>query len=146
MSEGILIDNDIIIKISAYSLGAEMLHSTTIFGIPPAILGVGRFVVRSRLKKNKNIVNNGEAEKSFSTISQIMTVVEPDEKEIDLAARLEDAASSLNLELDSGESQLLAILVIRKYRLLLTGDKRAIRAVANIPSHAIKKMSPASSN
>lgn len=49
-----------------------------------------------------------------------------------MAAEFEAVAQEQNLELDGGESQLLAMLIQRKLRLLLTGDKRAIVAIERI--------------
>ena len=56
-------------------------------------------------------------------------LVNPTPEEIAFAEHLEERASRLALEFDVGESQLLSVLVHRNAKLLLTGDKRAIRAI-----------------
>ena len=56
-----------------------------------------------------------------------VTLLNPTPQEISLAANLEEAAAKCAVELDTGESQLVAILLQRSGPLLLTGDKRAIR-------------------
>jgi hypothetical protein len=61
-----------------------------------------------------------------------MAMLEPEPYEIGIAADFEEAATRAGLELDAGESQLLAMLVGRGARLLLTGDKRAIVAIAGL--------------
>jgi hypothetical protein len=55
--------------------------------------------------------------------------VEPEARELTLAAILELSAQRRGISFDTGESQLLAILVYRNARILLTGDKRAITAL-----------------
>jgi hypothetical protein len=61
-----------------------------------------------------------------------LSLIEPDDDELAAAADLEAEAIRRDLELDGGESQLLAILVNRRCSLLVTGDKRAIAAMASV--------------
>ncbi|MER8953413.1 hypothetical protein NKH98_11875 [Mesorhizobium sp. M0833] len=75
------------------------------------------------------------AMRSFDHLSFGILVVEPTAEEIELAAAYEAQAQELDLQLDSGESQLLAILVSRGCKLFLTGDKRAIVAIEEIVGH-----------
>jgi hypothetical protein len=56
-------------------------------------------------------------------------LIEPTGDEIALAARLEESALRAAVQLDTGESQLVALLISRKLPLMLTGDKRAIVAL-----------------
>jgi hypothetical protein len=56
-------------------------------------------------------------------------LLEPTETEIVLAANIEARAAEGSHELDSGESQLAAMVVSRGLPLLQTGDKRAIRGL-----------------
>lgn len=130
MAESVLVDNDVVLKVSSYALVDEAMAAMTVGGIPPAILGVGRFVIRGRLAKTRNLADAERARAQFERMLQTILLVEPDESEIALAAELEAEANRLDLELDSGESQLLAILSNRACRLLVTGDKRAIYAMA----------------
>lgn len=132
MTEGVLIDNDVIIKVSAYDLAAEILSTTEIENTPPAMLGVGRFVVQDRLSRGRWLVEPERARASFDRLLAKIILLEPNEAELSAAAELEAAATRLDLDLDGGESQLLAVLIARGSRLLLTGDKRAVRAIAQV--------------
>lgn len=128
-----LVDNDVIIKICAYQLTEEFREALTFNRVPPTILGVGRFVIRERLSRTgRRSTGSTAALAAFESLLPNLILVEPDEHEAGLAARFESAALRLNLELDGGESQLLAILLSRASRLLLTGDKRAISAMAKV--------------
>ena len=49
-----------------------------------------------------------------------------------MAADLEFRAQTTGLDLDVGESQLCAVLVMRMVPMLLTGDKRAISAIEHL--------------
>ena len=130
MTERVLIDNDVALKIACYALVDETVVATTVGGVPPAMLGVGRFVIRGRLTRARNIADPTRARSAFERFLQSVSLVEPNEVELALAADLESTANRLNLELDGGESQLLAILANRACQLLVTGDKRAITAMA----------------
>lgn len=130
MPERVLVDNDVALKVSCYDLVDETLTAITVEGVPPAMLGVGRFVIRGRLAKSRNIADAAKAASAFERLLAAMLAVEPNEAELSLAADLEAEASKRDLELDGGESQLLAILACRGCDLLLTGDKRAISAIA----------------
>lgn len=137
MPEHVLVDNDVALKIACYTLVDEAVAATSIDGVPPAMLGVGRFVIRGRLARARNITDAARAGAAFERLLRATSLVEPNDAEIALAAEFEAEANRGNLELDSGESQLLAILVTRACRLLVTGDKRAIVSMAIVaPVHA----------
>jgi hypothetical protein len=130
MPERVLLDNDVVLKAASYALADETLAVTTIDETPPAMLGVGRFVVRNRLARASNIANPARATAAFERMLAAMVLVEPDDAEMAAAADLEAEAIRRDLELDGGESQLLAVLANRACSLLVTGDKRAIAAMA----------------
>ena len=136
MTERVLVDNDVILKTACYALADEMLQATTVGAQTPAMLGVGRFVVRGRLEKAGYIANRQGARDALEKLLASMTMIEPDDAELALAAEMEAAANRVNLELDGGESQLLAVLANRGCDLLLTGDKRAIAAMAVVAATA----------
>lgn len=125
-------DNDVVLKTACYALNDEVLTATTLEQVPPAMLGVGRFVIRSRLTRASNIADPRRATIAFERMISKMLLVEPDEDELAAAADLEAEAIHRDLELDGGESQLLAILAKRACSLLITGDKRAIAAMAAV--------------
>lgn len=130
MPESVLVDNDVALKVVCYSLVDQTLAGTSFDNVPPAILGVGKFVIRSRLDRSSSIVDVDRAKAAFERLMETFSLIEPDETELAIAADLESEANRQGLELDGGESQLLAILTNRACRLLITGDKRAIRAIA----------------
>lgn len=130
MPERILLDNDVVLKVACYALVDETVAAATIDDIPPAMLGVGRFVVRGRLARAPNIADRARAAAAFERMLAAMSLVEPDDTEMAAAADLEAEANRRDLELDGGESQLLAMLANRACKLLITGDKRAIAAMA----------------
>lgn len=141
MPERVLVDNDVVLKIACYSLVDEAVAATTVGGVPPAMLGVGRFVIRGRLTRPRNIADVARAGAAFERLLQAVSLVEPNEAEVSLAADLEAEANRRDLDLDGGESQLLAILVTRACRLLVTGDKRAIVAMAIVaPARAAARI------
>jgi hypothetical protein len=131
MRERVLIDNDVLLKIAAWRLEDVMLAATTTSAGPPAMLGVARFVVGRRLRR-RELADPVAAAASFDRLCAAMAMLEPEPAEIGMAADFEEAATRAGLELDAGESQLLAMLVGRGARLLLTGDKRAIVAIASL--------------
>lgn len=130
MPERVLLDNDVVLKAASYALADETVAAATIDDTPPAMLGVGRFVIRNRLSRASNIADVPRATEAFAQMLAAMTLVEPDDDEMAAAADLEAEAIRQDLELDGGESQLLAILANRACSLLVTGDKRAIAAMA----------------
>lgn len=132
MAEPILLDNDVVLKVSCYSLAEEMLASLTRGGTAPAMLGVGRYVVLGRLRRDARISDTQRASAAFARIAKSVTLLEPDENELTVASELEAEANRRDLDLDGGESQLLAILANRSCPLLLTGDKRAVIAIGMV--------------
>lgn len=132
MPEQILLDNDVALKIVSYALVHEMVAAISTDSAPIAMLRVGRFVVRGKLDRASKISDVGRAKAAFEQLLTAVVLLEPDDDELKMAADLEAQAIQKNLELDGGESQLLAIVARRACRLLLTGDKRAIAAMATI--------------
>lgn len=133
---GALVDNDIVIKVAVYGLGEQFVQTTTFLGNAPSILGVGRFVVRDRLSRSGRFNDGQRAFEHFEAMLLILATVEPTAVELEQASAFEAAAVRENLELDTGESQLLAMLLARNARLLVTGDKRATVAIARICGEA----------
>jgi hypothetical protein len=132
MPEQVLLDNDVVLKVACYAVVTEALTATTSDGTPPGMLGVGRFVIRRRVERATNIADRDRARDSLERMIATVEMFEPTEDELSLAADLEAEASRQGLELDGGESQLLAIVAMRNFHCLLTGDKRAITAMATV--------------
>jgi hypothetical protein len=139
MAEGIYLDVDVVLKMCTFRLPDELVNTATLKGVPPAILGVASFTLRSRVKRSRTICDRASAQTCLEKILSVLQLVEPLTEEVELAAELEELALEFDLEFDAGESQLFAMLIKRNSPLLLTGDKRAIRAVAQIVPRQVKK-------
>ena len=132
MPEPCLIDNDVVLKIAAYGLHEYAIGTLKVAGAKPAMLGVGRFVVRKKVTNKEKFHNPEAAESSAAEFLKALQVVEPTDVEIELAADLEARAVELGESFDTGEAQLLAVLLTRKSPALVTGDKRAIQAISKL--------------
>ncbi len=136
MANSVLMDNDVILKMCCYGLVDEV---TALFGAEGRTihaLGVARYVLGRAITKRKNITDReGAAARLVSLLGRAQHI-EPSAEEVALAAEFEAAAQSFEVELDGGESQLLAVLIMRSAALLLTGDKRAIRAIEPVVREA----------
>lgn len=132
MRDRVLVDNDVLLKTAAWRLGEALVEALTVPGQgTPGMLAVGRFVVRRRLARQP-LNDSAAASAAFEALCEALEQLEPESEELAVAAALEEAATRAGLEFDTGESQLVAMLLIREARLLLTGDKRAIVAVASL--------------
>jgi len=130
MPDGALLDNDVALKIACYSLTSEMLEAPMSGNGGLGMLGVGRFVVRGRLDRATNVTDVARARASLEHLLTAVALLEPDDEELAIAAELEREARLRDFEMDVGESQLLAMLTKRDLDVLITGDKRAIAAMA----------------
>lgn len=133
----VLVDNDVVLKSCCYGIDEPLLELLDDVGATPLILTVTKFVIAGRIKRDRYLVNRERADASFNRSFVAWLEVEPTETELALAAEFEAAAQALNLELDGGESQLLALLIERRLPLLLTGDKRAIVAIERVAAERL---------
>jgi hypothetical protein len=127
-----LVDNDIIFKGACYGLLAEVLATVCGGDDPVGVLGAARFVVSKRIGKT---AINKSREAALTNLEEFLRralAIEPTRVEQTIAADLELAALNSGVSLDSGESQLCAVLIERAVPWLLTGDKRAIRAIEQL--------------
>jgi hypothetical protein len=131
MATNAVVDNDILLKCACYRLLGEVLEY---FGGSGSIgiLGAARFVVRSCIERTETIRDRGFALQALSCFLSGAEELEPTVDEVRLATRMEEAAIEASVELDTGESQLCAILLKRSIPILVTGDKRAIAAADRI--------------
>lgn len=121
----VAVDNDILIKAAAYGLTEQFWKFETRLGV----LGAARFVVASRIKR---VVPAEERERALAAAAAIIAgadELEPVGAETELAGEFEAAAQRRGVALDTGESQLVAMVVTRAIPVFETGDKRAIRAL-----------------
>lgn len=127
MTDQVLFDNDVLLKLCRYSLWPETSRLLP-DAWPAGVLGAAEYVLRSRISRDRTIPDRSIVSANLEHLLSQAEAIEPSEAELQLAAALETVAQQLDVALDGGESQLLAILVRRPARLLVTGDKRAIRA------------------
>ena len=132
MPELVLWDNDIAFKMACYQLAERAIATHTDASIPPAMLAVGQHVIRQKLARHARVRDISAAQLAFKHLVQTITSIEPTECEVELASDIERQAARASLDLDIGESQLLAILHTRGYHSLITGDKRAIIAISAV--------------
>jgi hypothetical protein len=123
-----VVDNDILLKGSCYGL-LGILTATPPADGPLGILGASRFVVPKKIRRTPLRRDPAIAEAHFAAFLAENEILEPSADEQHLAAALEAAAQQMGLNLDAGESQLVAILVSRQLAQLLTGDKRAVASI-----------------
>ncbi len=126
--EETLLDSDIIIKACAYSLviweKGGLLEDHKL-----GTLAASLYIIPKRLQKPGKLRDRDAAASIFKSLLSSIRLIEPSTEELTFSAELELIAQRSGLAFDVGESQLLAILVKQKARLLLTGDKRAIAAL-----------------
>lgn len=125
------VDNDVLLKAVSYGIFQPLLEA-----LPEkcacGVLGTARFVVPKYLKR-KPPGRYDQAREELEQALSILEVLEPDEREVELAAALEFEAQRLQLSLHGGECTLLAILYERGLLYFLTGDKAAILAAGKVP-------------
>lgn len=134
----LLIDNDVLIKSACYSI-LDQLRGSSDQHQDVAILGAAKFVVGKYLERRGLIKDRAAAQRRFQDYLSTVSILEPTIEEVKLASAIEETAMLLGLELDSGESQLCAIAVLRHPALVLTGDKRAI-ASAEILTQSVSQL------
>jgi len=126
-----VVDNDVLLKGACYGLLPTLIGTVT-NNDPVGILGASRFVVPTYIKRNQLRGDPALAESHFESFLATSEVLEPSSGEQLIAASFEAAAQQLALNLDVGESQLVAILISRHLSWLLTGDKRAIVSIEKL--------------
>lgn len=126
MAEPTLYDNDAVLKLSAYCCW-ETLSTTYLH--PAAVLKVATFSLETQLKKARRITNVAPFQLAVKAFLASCIVIEPTDEEIQLATEFEEGATTFGAEFDTGESQLVAVLITRLLSRLVTGDKRAITAM-----------------
>ena len=130
MSEGPCLDTDIVLKCAAWNLEGELLGILSANG-KPATLGLVHLIAARQMSRLR--LNDREAGgRNLDILLSQLECLEPDQQEAELAAEIVEVAQVRNLPIDPGEAQLFAIAANRCIPLLLTGDKRAIRAMSEI--------------
>ncbi|MEA2621826.1 MAG: hypothetical protein QOH61_736 [Chloroflexota bacterium] len=138
----IALDNDIVLKASCYQSSSLLWRD-----VGPAdsigVLGAARFVVSKLIPRMELTASLDDILAELARILGRASVLEPTDDEAAFAAEIEVRASQNGQQLDSGESQLAAMVVLRSLDLLQTGDKRGIRAL-EVLLDAVAEMAPLS--
>lgn len=130
-----LIDTDVLLKTASYKLLKHLLASKP-FGCDNfGMIAAAQFVVAGKFKKKLKGPQLEEAKAHFLEVITSIAAIEPTPAELTLAAQLESAAATLEVDLDLGESQICAIMLVREIALMMTGDKRAIKAISALKEH-----------
>lgn len=125
------IDNDVVLKGVSYGFLTELLAAIPGGPYTHGILGTARFVLPKALRKRPPTrIAAAAAELNAALVA--LETLEPTEEEAILAAELEYEAQRQALSLHAGECQLVAMLVSRELRHLLTGDRNAIAALGTM--------------
>lgn len=132
MTDIVLVDNDIALKTCAYSSVREFAGILDALQTTPSMLRVSKFAVSRRVQRARDINYPDQLRQEWEKLHPVVSEIEPTPEEIEFAAQLEEMAVERSLDLDSGESQLLAILHYRGASLMITGDKRALRAIGEM--------------
>ena len=127
MAEPTLYDNDAVLKLSAYGCGSDIAATGL---VPPAILAVARWSLAGQIRKARKVLDADRFRIHAEQFVAQCIIIEPAEDELLLAAAIEEDSIAAGGDLDSGESQLAAVLVTRNLSTMVTGDKRAIRTLA----------------
>jgi len=128
-----LVDNDVLLKAACYRLLPGLVEPYLDAALPAiGVLAAARFVLPKRIRRTVLRAGPEEAIRNLETFLSMVGSLEPTDSEQALAAELELAAQKKAIPLDSGESQLCAILITRNIGRLLTGDKRAIAAMEQL--------------
>ena len=125
MTAEVAVDNDVLLKALSYGL-EHLFWPEEDHGVI-GVLGAARFVLADRLAKTN--LQRSDINSALKQLLDRAEVLEPDDEEVDLAAKVEKRASELGLELDGGESQLVAMVAKRGIAMFETGDKRAIASL-----------------
>lgn len=129
MADAVLCDNDVILKTCCYDTVDDVLDVIAGQTRTVLVLGAVRFVLSKAIGRARNIADKQRATDCLARFLSRVALIEPNDDELLLAVEFEEAAQSCGVDLDGGESQLLAVLINRSAALLITGDKRAVRAV-----------------
>ena len=122
-------DNDVLFKVACYGLLDEIIGEHRANEDDIGVLGAARFVIPQKIRRATLQGGSESAVERLLMFIDGAEELEPTDEEQQLAADLELCAQRCAVNLDTGESQLCAVSAMRLVKSLLTGDKRAIRAI-----------------
>lgn len=126
------IDNDVLIKGAAFDLLADIVACATPATQQSAVLGTAPFVCARAIQRKPIAGNKSAVQTRLTAFLANVEKLEPTDEETALAAEFEEIALGLSVPLDGGESLLAAVAIKRDLKVILTGDKRAIGALAKV--------------
>ena len=132
LMNSVLLDNDVLLKLSCYGLQAELERFLGDRSATLGALAVAAFVLTRHVDRLQSINDRDGARGNLQKLLAACRPIEPSEEELGIAIELEERAQLLGLEFDTGESQLISVLISRQAALMVTGDKRAIEAMQHM--------------
>ncbi|MDQ3729412.1 MAG: hypothetical protein M3355_07455 [Actinomycetota bacterium] len=127
----VAVDNDVVLKAACYGLAVRFWPHRD--GEPSVgVLGAAPFVLAKAVGRGDRVHDEKAAMDALGDFFARAAVLEPTDDEVTAAAELEHSAQRAGLALDSGESQLAAMVAGRSISMLETGDKRAVRALQGL--------------
>lgn len=128
-----VVDNDIILKGACYGLLPDICRGgAEVAAEDLGVLSSCRFIVADRIRQHGSLRDANRALQALAPFLEAAITLDPTEDEQRLAADIELGAQELGLPLDTGESQLCAVVVERSIPAMLTGDKRAVIAMEQL--------------
>lgn len=125
------IDNDVLFKSVCYGFFEPLVAAIPHGPHAPGILGTARFVLPKLLRKRPpQRLEQAQAELAAALAS--LEALEPTQAESALAAELEFEAQRQASPVHAGECLLIAIVLGRNLRWLLTGDRSALGGLARL--------------
>jgi len=131
MGDGAAVDTDVLLKVAVYRLAGELVAVLAPFG-EPMVLGLTHLIAAKQLARKRSVRDVEGAQAELAALLGMLGRLEPNDDEIGAAAEFAAVAQERGLPLDAGEAQLAAIVIRRGLPLLVTGDKRAIGALAEL--------------
>ena len=125
----VLMDNDVLLKLSCYGLQSELEWFLSDRGATSAVLAVAAFVLPRYVDRLQSITDRDSARANLQKLLATCGHIEPSAEELAVAIELEEQAQLSGVQFDTGESQLISVLISRQAVLMITGDKRAIGAM-----------------
>lgn len=130
MAKPALVDNDVVLKLCCYghegSLAEAVGHDAV------GMLSIARYVLRDAMRRSRSIAHQDRVASALERALASATMLVADEAELEMAGDFAERAARAGVDLDTGEAQLLAILLHRAAPLLVTGDKRAVVAISEL--------------
>lgn len=131
MVNGAVLDTDVLLKVAIWGLGG-VLHDVIAPLGQPGVLGLTHLIARKQLRRLKNLPDVATTDAALGCLLAQLAQLEPTPEEVAFAAEIVEAAVSLDLPLDRGEAQIVAIVVVRALPLMITGDKRALASLSPV--------------